>query len=93
MLVRRAGSSPREVTLEYVRVRRTARRRETTSSSQREDPEYDRIHSVQRAKDVGSLEEIIASRSIRPYLIELLDRALGREVKPVATTSSVAPTH
>jgi acetyl-CoA carboxylase carboxyltransferase component len=35
--------------------------------------EFDSIHSVQRAKQVGSLEEIIAARDIRPRLIELLD--------------------
>jgi acetyl-CoA carboxylase carboxyltransferase component len=35
--------------------------------------EFDAIHSVQRARDVGSLESIIAPRQLRPYLVELLD--------------------
>jgi acetyl-CoA carboxylase carboxyltransferase component len=35
--------------------------------------EFDSIHSVQRAKQVGSLEEIIPAGDIRPRLIDLLD--------------------
>jgi acetyl-CoA carboxylase carboxyltransferase component len=34
--------------------------------------EFDKIHSVERALDVGSLESIIKAREIRPRLIELL---------------------
>jgi acetyl-CoA carboxylase carboxyltransferase component len=40
--------------------------------------EFDSIHSVQRAKQVGSLEEIIPASSIRPRLIELLNAAPRR---------------
>jgi acetyl/propionyl-CoA carboxylase alpha subunit/acetyl-CoA carboxylase carboxyltransferase component len=36
--------------------------------------EFDSIHNVERAKQVGSLEEIIPAEAIRPQLIELLDR-------------------
>ena len=32
-----------------------------------------RIHSVERAREVGSLEEIVAPAAMRPYLIGLLD--------------------
>ena len=39
--------------------------------------EYDAIHSVERAKDVGSLDEIVTARDIRPHLIALLERALA----------------
>ena len=35
--------------------------------------EFDSIHTVERAKRVGSLEEIIQARGIRPMLVELLD--------------------
>jgi acetyl/propionyl-CoA carboxylase alpha subunit/acetyl-CoA carboxylase carboxyltransferase component len=35
--------------------------------------EFDSIHTVERAKRVGSLEDIIAAADIRPYLIGLLD--------------------
>ena len=31
--------------------------------------EFDEIHSVERAREVGSLEAIVAPEAIRPYLI------------------------
>jgi acetyl/propionyl-CoA carboxylase alpha subunit/acetyl-CoA carboxylase carboxyltransferase component len=37
--------------------------------------EFDAVHSVERALRVGSLEEILPARSMRPYLIGLLDSA------------------
>jgi hypothetical protein len=40
--------------------------------------EFDAVHSVERAKRVGSLEEIIPSARIRPHLVELLTRDLRR---------------
>jgi acetyl-CoA carboxylase carboxyltransferase component len=36
--------------------------------------EFDSIHSVERAKSVGSLEEIIPSARLRPFIVELLDQ-------------------
>jgi len=36
--------------------------------------EFDAIHTVERALEVGSLESLIAPERIRPYLIDLLDR-------------------
>ena len=35
--------------------------------------EFDSIHSVERAREVGSLEEIVAPADMRPYLIGLLE--------------------
>jgi acetyl-CoA carboxylase carboxyltransferase component len=35
--------------------------------------EFDAIHSVERAREVGSLESIVEPECIRPYLIALLD--------------------
>jgi acetyl-CoA carboxylase carboxyltransferase component/biotin carboxyl carrier protein len=40
--------------------------------------EFDAVHTVERAKRVGSIEEIIPARSIRPYLIETLRADLAR---------------
>jgi acetyl-CoA carboxylase carboxyltransferase component len=40
--------------------------------------EFDSIHDVDRAKRVGSLEEIIPAATIRPRLIALLDEYRGR---------------
>lgn len=34
--------------------------------------EFDQIHTVERAKEVGSLEEIVSPQNIRPYLIAQL---------------------
>ena len=35
--------------------------------------EFDAIHSVERAREVGSLEAIVAPADMRPYLIGLLE--------------------
>jgi acetyl-CoA carboxylase carboxyltransferase component len=40
--------------------------------------EYDAVHSVERAKKVGSIEEIIPAHTIRPYLIDTLTADLKR---------------
>jgi acetyl/propionyl-CoA carboxylase alpha subunit/acetyl-CoA carboxylase carboxyltransferase component len=37
--------------------------------------EFDAIHTVERAREVGSIEEILAPARMRPYLIGLLDGA------------------
>jgi acetyl-CoA carboxylase carboxyltransferase component len=43
--------------------------------------EYDKVHSVERAKRVGSIEEIIPAKTIRPYLIDTLRKDLLRLAK------------
>ncbi len=43
--------------------------------------EFDRIHSVERAKRVGSIHEIIAAEDLRPVLIEELDRRTAQRNK------------
>ena len=40
--------------------------------------EFDRVHSVQRAREVGSLEEIVPPESMRPWLIRLLAEESAR---------------
>jgi acetyl/propionyl-CoA carboxylase alpha subunit/acetyl-CoA carboxylase carboxyltransferase component len=40
--------------------------------------EFDRIHSVERALKVGSLDRIIAARDLRPYLIDAVERGMAR---------------
>jgi acetyl-CoA carboxylase carboxyltransferase component len=40
--------------------------------------EFDRIHSVERAREVGSLDAIIRADRMRPVLIETLEGALAR---------------
>ncbi len=41
--------------------------------------EFDRVHSVQRALAVGALNHIIPPATLRPYLIEALERGMARE--------------
>jgi len=40
--------------------------------------EFDAIHTVQRAVEVGSLDAVIAPRDLRPAIIDRLDAALAR---------------
>ncbi len=39
--------------------------------------EFDKVHSVERARSVGSLEEIIPALRVRPFVIETLKSALS----------------
>jgi len=39
--------------------------------------EFDRVHSVQRALEVGALHRIIPPANLRPHLIHALERAIG----------------
>jgi acetyl/propionyl-CoA carboxylase alpha subunit/acetyl-CoA carboxylase carboxyltransferase component len=41
--------------------------------------EFDSIHSVQRALDVGALNRIISPANLRPYLIDAVERGIARE--------------
>jgi hypothetical protein len=38
--------------------------------------EFERIHSIERARDVGSIHEIIPAWRLRPYLVEALGRGI-----------------
>jgi acetyl-CoA carboxylase carboxyltransferase component len=40
--------------------------------------EFDRVHSVQRALDVGALNCIIPPATLRPYLIDAVERGIAR---------------
>jgi hypothetical protein len=48
--------------------------------------EFDRVHSVQRAKRVGSVDRIIPPAALRPYLVDAVERGmrrtLGRAARP-----------
>jgi acetyl-CoA carboxylase carboxyltransferase component len=41
--------------------------------------QFDRVHNVQRALDVGALHKIIAPATLRPYLIRALERGVRSE--------------
>ena len=40
--------------------------------------EFDRIHSVERALEVGSVNRIIPARDLRRYLVEAVERGIHR---------------
>jgi uncharacterized pyridoxal phosphate-containing UPF0001 family protein len=42
--------------------------------------EFDAIHSIQRAREVGSVHRIIAPAELRPYLIDAVERGMAREL-------------
>ncbi len=39
--------------------------------------EFDRVHSVERAVEVGSVDEVVAARDLRPTIIATLEAGLG----------------
>ena len=41
--------------------------------------EFDGVHTVQRALEVGSIHQIIPPERLRPYLIEAVERGMARE--------------
>ena len=57
--------------------------------------EFDRIHSVHRALEVGALHRIIPPAQLRPYLIDAIERGIAKELdrigKKAVSASSVMP--
>ena len=41
--------------------------------------EFDKIHTVQRALAVGSVDRIIPAETLRPYIVDALDRGMSQE--------------
>jgi acetyl/propionyl-CoA carboxylase alpha subunit/acetyl-CoA carboxylase carboxyltransferase component len=50
--------------------------------------EFDQVHSVFRALKVGALNHIIPAASLRPYLIDAVERGIRREEESVRKTES-----
>ncbi|MCC6847113.1 MAG: carbamoyl-phosphate synthase subunit L [Deltaproteobacteria bacterium] len=53
--------------------------------------EFDRVHSVHRALEVGSLDRVIAPADLRPYLIDAIERGMQRTLAAAAKAGSGAP--
>ncbi len=50
--------------------------------------EFDRIHSVHRAQEVGSIHHILPPERLRPYLIEAIERGMETEkARPIHAAS------
>ena len=43
--------------------------------------EFDHIHDVRRAEEVGSVHRIIPPSELRPYLIDAVERGVARELE------------
>ena len=43
--------------------------------------EFDRIHSVHRALEVGALHDILPPRNLRPYLVHAIERGMANEIQ------------
>jgi acetyl/propionyl-CoA carboxylase alpha subunit/acetyl-CoA carboxylase carboxyltransferase component len=41
--------------------------------------EFDAIHNIQRAREVGSVDRIIPARELRPYLVDALERGMDQD--------------
>jgi acetyl-CoA carboxylase carboxyltransferase component len=46
--------------------------------------EFDTIHSIERAVEVGSVERIVKPSELRPYLIDAVERGISRTLDRVA---------
>jgi hypothetical protein len=46
--------------------------------------EFDHVHSVQRAQQVGSVDRIIPAATLRPYLVDAVERGMRREFERAA---------
>ncbi len=51
--------------------------------------EFDHTHNVQRAQRVGSIDHVIPSAVLRPYLIEALERGIRRELQRITNQDRV----
>jgi hypothetical protein len=40
--------------------------------------EFDAIHTVERARRVGSVDRVISARELRPYVVDALERGMAR---------------
>jgi hypothetical protein len=43
--------------------------------------EFDRVHTVERALRIGSIDAIIAPVHLRPHLIEAVERGMARTLE------------
>jgi acetyl-CoA carboxylase carboxyltransferase component len=49
--------------------------------------EFDRVHSVRRARQVGSVDRIIPAAALRPYLVDAVERGMRRTLERRPTCS------
>jgi acetyl-CoA carboxylase carboxyltransferase component len=52
--------------------------------------EFDRVHSVHRARAVGSIQEIVPASRLRPFLIEAIERGLRQAAEPMLEPAALS---
>ena len=50
--------------------------------------EFDHVHSVQRAQQVGSVDRIIPAATLRPYLVDAVERGMRRTLERATGAAS-----
>jgi len=53
--------------------------------------EFDRVHSIERAREVGSVQAIVPAARLRPYLIDAVRRGMQRTPARRRTRTAAAP--
>ena len=76
VLIAQRASGSEAASLRLAVTRATAQAR---SERQREvADEFDAIHTIERAQRVGSVDRIIPAATLRPYLIDALERGIAK---------------
>ena len=52
--------------------------------------EFEHVHTIERARQVGSVDRIIAPEQLRPYLVDALERGIARELARLARSATPA---
>jgi acetyl-CoA carboxylase carboxyltransferase component len=55
--------------------------------------EFDTVHSVERAVQMGSVTEIIEARVMRPYIVEAIERGMRRTTERAARSDGARVAH
>jgi acetyl-CoA carboxylase carboxyltransferase component/biotin carboxyl carrier protein len=50
--------------------------------------EFDRVHNIQRARQVGALDDIVPPPNLRPYLIAAVERGIRTEEQRIAAVAT-----
>jgi acetyl-CoA carboxylase carboxyltransferase component len=73
-----AGADPAEV--ESLRARLAAVTAEVRAEKLGEvAEEFENIHTIERAREMGSVDRIISAAELRPYVVDALERGMAKE--------------
>ena len=81
-----SGAARAAVATELAEVRRDVRSEKLGEVA----TEFDRVHNIHRAVEVGSVDEVIAATELRPKIIAALEKGLGTRPEDSALTAAAA---